>query len=111
MNINSLERMLERGRDDALLRYGLGQAYLNAGEAARAAEHLKAAVAHKPDYSAAWKLLGKAYAEVEDLDAAMTAFDTGMANAEKAGDLQAVKEMRVFRRRAERAKAKRDEQA
>lgn len=105
MNIDALERMLERGRDDALLRYGLGQAYLNAGEAEQAAVHLKAAVEHKPDYSAAWKLLGKAYVQSGASDAAIAAFDDGMAAAERAGDLQAVKEMRVFRRRAERAAA------
>ena len=61
-----LEAILERGRDDALLRYGLGSAYLADGVFGKAAEHLRAAVAHDSNYSAAWKLLGKACVGAND---------------------------------------------
>ena len=60
--IERFEAMLAGGRDDALLRFGLGNAYLNEGRHAVAAEHLAVAVRHDPAYSAAWKLLGRALA-------------------------------------------------
>lgn len=95
-----LEAMLERGRDDALLRYGLGSAYLADGVFDKASEHLRAAVAHDSNYSAAWKLLGKACVGANDLDGAIEAYQTGITVAEARGDAQAAKEMTVFLKRA-----------
>jgi hypothetical protein len=43
------------GKDGALLRFSLGNEYLKAGDAARAAEHLAQAVLFDPRYTAAWK--------------------------------------------------------
>ena len=100
--VERFEAMLAAGRDDALLRFGLGMQYLQAGETARAAEHLKRAVAHDPDYSAAWKLLGKALAQGGDADGAAAAYRDGIAAADRKGDKQAAKEMTVFLRRLER---------
>ena len=94
--------MLEAGRDNALLRYGLGNEYLKSGEAAAAAGHLRAAVAHDPGYSAAWKLLGRALEESGALPDALGAYREGIAVAERKGDKQAAKEMTVFARRIER---------
>ncbi len=98
----ALERMLAQGRDDALLRYGLGGEYLKASDPTTAAAHLRAAVAHAPDYSAAWKLLGQALSTSHDLAGARAAYDAGITAAEHKGDIQAAKEMRVFLRRLER---------
>ena len=58
-----------------------------------------------PGYSAAWKLLGKAAAAAGDAAAAIAAYRAGIEAAERKGDKQAVKEMRVFLRRLERAGA------
>ena len=99
------EQMLADGKDSALLRFGLGSHYLKAGEAARAAEHLRAAVAQDPGYSAAWKLLGKALAQAGERDAAIAAYRDGIAAAARKGDKQAAKEMEVFLRRLERGAA------
>jgi predicted Zn-dependent protease len=99
--IDNLESLLARGPDTALLRYGLGNAYLKADDPATATAHLAAAVRHDPDYSAAWKLYGKALMALDQPAAALDAFDQGIATAERRGDLQAAQEMRVFRRRAE----------
>ena len=100
--VDRFEAMLAAGRDDALLRFSLGMQYLQAGDAARAAEHLKRAVAHDPDYSAAWKLLGKALAQGGDADGAAAAYRDGIDAAGRKGDKQAAKEMTVFLRRLER---------
>ena len=100
--VERFEAMLASGRDDALLRFGLGMQYLQAGDAGRAAEHLRRAVAHDPDYSAAWKLLGKALAQAGDSQGAASAYRDGIAAAGRKGDKQAAKEMTVFLRRLER---------
>ena len=101
--IDNLESLLARGQDSALLRYGLGNEYLKTDEPTRAAEHLGQAVLQDPNYSAAWKLYGKALAALGQHPEAIAAFDQGIATAERRGDLQASKEMRVFRRRSEQA--------
>ena len=102
--IESLQALLARGPDGALLRYSLGLEHLKLGQVAEARGHLDRAVALDPDYSAAWKLLGKACTEAGDADAAITAYRTGIAAAERKGDVQAAKEMRVFLARLERAR-------
>src|SRR5688500_9262125 len=92
-------KMLEAGRDNALVRFSLGNEYLKDGDPAAAVEHLRAAVAHDSGYSAAWKLLGRALEESGALDDALHAYREGMAVAERKGDKQAAKEMTVFARR------------
>lgn len=95
----ALEALLATGRDDALLRYSLGSEYLRGGDQAAAAAHLERAVAHDPDYSAAWKLLGKAHAALGHAREAREAWEHGIAAAIRKGDRQAEKEMRVFVKR------------
>lgn len=102
-SIADFESMLAAGRDNALLRFSLGNEYLKQGAAAKAAEHLRRAVEHDPNYSAAWKLLGKALAEIEAWSDALAAYRQGIAVAEARGDKQAAKEMGVFARRVEAA--------
>lgn len=100
--IRSFEAMLARGQDNALLRFSLGSEYAAAGDWPRAVEHLRAAVSLDADYSAAWKLLGRALAESGDPAAALDAYDQGLDAAERRGDVQAAKEIRVFRRRLQK---------
>ena len=97
--LTNFERMLASGKDGALLRFGLGNEYLKAGDAENAAEHLRRAVALDPGYSAAWKLLGKALLAADRRDEALAAWREGIAAAERKGDKQAMKEMEVFARR------------
>lgn len=100
--IDNFEAMLAQGRDNALLRYSLGNEYLKQGDAARAAEHLRRAVEHDAQYSAAWKLLGKALTDSAAWSEALAAYRQGIAVAEARGDKQAAKEMGVFARRIEK---------
>ena len=95
----ALERLLAAGKDGALLRFGLGNAYLAAGDATHAVEHFRRALAFDPDYSAAWKQLGKALAALGLETEALAAYRDGIAAAERRGDKQALKEMEVFSRR------------
>lgn len=101
--IENLESMAARGQDSALLRYSLGNEYLKRGEPNRAIEHLAAAVRMDPTYSAAWKLYGKALQAEARHQEAVDAFDRGIVAADAKGDVQAAKEMRVFRKRSLKA--------
>lgn len=98
------EALLASGKDSALLRFSLGMHYLKEGDAARAAAHLRSAVAQDPGYSAAWKLLGKALADCAEQSEAIAAYRNGIEAAQRKGDKQAAKEMTVFLRRLERGR-------
>ncbi|MCC6869185.1 MAG: tetratricopeptide repeat protein [Burkholderiales bacterium] len=101
----NFERMLASGKDSALLRYALGNEHLKAGQAALAIDHLRIAVQLDPGYTAAWKLLGRALADAGHVDDALVAYREGIAVAGRKGDKQAGKEMQVFVRRLEKARA------
>lgn len=100
--IEKLEALLASGRDSPDLRFALAGAYLKAGDAERAISHAGLAVRMKPDYSAAWRLLGQAQvAAGKDKDAAVS-FERGIQVAEQAGDRQVAREMQVFLRRLQK---------
>ena len=101
--IENFKAMLARGQDSALLRYGLGTAYFNQNDPERAVPHLAEAVRLDPAYSAAWKLYGRALAASGRYADAVAAWDQGIATATAKGDIQAAKEMQVFRKRALRS--------
>ena len=97
-----LEAMLASGKETSLLRYTLGKNYLDAEQYAAAREHLQRAVELDPQYSVAWKFLGKAALESGDPAAARDAWNRGLACAEARGDAQVVKELGVFLRRLDK---------
>ena len=90
-------------RDGALLRYALGNALHEAGELDAAIAELRRAVVFDPQYSAAWKALGKVCLAAGQRDEAGAAWRQGIAAARTRGDRQAEKEMQVFLRRIEKA--------
>jgi len=94
-----LEAMLTDGADSASLRLALGSKYLETGEIQRALEHLSVAVSLDPDYSAAWKLLGRAQTEAGLTDDAVETYRKGIEVATRRGDVQAAREMKVFFKR------------
>ena len=100
--IVTLEAMLARGQDSALLRYGLGGEYLKLRQFDKAIEHLRKALQHDLRYSAAWKLLGKTLTEAGNTDAAIHAYEDGIRIAEENGDKQTAKEMAVFLKRLQK---------
>jgi Tfp pilus assembly protein PilF len=99
----NLEALLARGPDGAVLRFTLASRYFERGEVDRALVHAQRAVALDAAYSAAWKLLGKVQTAQGHAPEAAATYRSGIAVAERRGDLQAAKEMRVFLRRLESA--------
>ena len=102
MDILALKKMLDQGQDNAILRFGLGNALFKSGQASEAILHLQAAIEFDPQYSAAWKVLGRALAEIGDKEQAINVFEKGLTVAEHKGDRQAVKEIGVFLKRLQK---------
>jgi Flp pilus assembly protein TadD len=103
--IAGLRKQCGGPRDGALLRFSLGNALLEQGEHAAAVEEFRRAVSFDANYSAAWKLLGKACVALHDDAGAAEAWRQGIEVARARGDKQAEKEMTVFLRRIERKDA------
>jgi Tfp pilus assembly protein PilF len=95
----NLEALLAKGTDNPGLRLALATRQLVAGNTAAAVTHAEAAVELDPEYSAGWKALGRARAAAGATTAAIEAYERGIAVAERRGDQQAAKEMRVFLKR------------
>jgi DNA-binding SARP family transcriptional activator len=108
--IANLEALLAEGGDGAALRLALASRYLDAGDAAAAVRHAEAAVRLDPEYSAGWKAYGRALTVAGRAPEAMAAYERGAQVAERRGDQQAAKEMRVFSKRLQRA-AKADDKS
>jgi Tfp pilus assembly protein PilF len=98
----NLEKLMGSPRDGALLRFSLGNEYLKVGEVAKAVEQFREAVTRDPNYSAAFKLLGKTLADLGREAEALETYKQGIKVAEARGDKQAAKEMTVFARRLEK---------
>jgi Tfp pilus assembly protein PilF len=92
-------KLLDGPRDNALLRFSLGNEYLKAGDLARASVYFRAAIERDPNYSAGWKALGKTLAEAGERAAALAVYEQGISVAESRSDIQAAREMKVFARR------------
>jgi predicted Zn-dependent protease len=101
--IANLEALLAKGGDGATLRLALASRYLDAGDAGAAVRHAEAAVQLDPEYSAGWKALGRSLTAAGRPVAALAAYERGAEIAERRGDQQAAKEMRVFSTRLKRA--------
>lgn len=105
---DKLKAMLEAGQDSPLLRFSLGELRYKDGAYTEAARHLSEAVRQDPQYSAAWKLYGRALLDAGDAEAAIRVLEQGIAVAEQRGDNQAAREMGVFLKRAAKACASGD---
>ena len=99
MNIKALQKLLDQGQDNLLLRFGLGQALLKDGQVTEAIMHLEKALEFDPAHSASLKLLGKAYTAAGETNRAIEVFTEGIEQVEQKGDIQAAKEMNVFLKR------------
>lgn len=100
--IENLERLLAAGRDDALLRFGLGSALFNEKQFDKAVPHLEACIDYEPEYAAAFKLLGKALFKTGRSSEAKSVFEAGLPVAARKGDKQTEREIRAFLHKIER---------
>lgn len=100
--IGNLEKMLAGGRDDAMLRFGLGSGYFNDKAYEQAIPHLQACIEHDQTYAAAYKLLGKALMKLGNNNEALAVFEQGLPIAEAKGDKQTEREIQAFLKKLKR---------
>ncbi|MFT5794099.1 MAG: Tfp pilus assembly protein PilF [Candidatus Pseudothioglobus sp.] len=93
---DNLEKMLAAGRDSAMLRFGLGSAYFNQRQFVEATEHLRACIEQDSNYTAAYKLLGRALMKTQQPELAQQIFERGLPVAQAQGDKQTEREINAF---------------
>ncbi len=98
-----LRELLARDPDDATSAFALGRALLELGRHEEAQEPLRRAIALQPGYSAAWRDLGRALLASGEAAEAARVLESALPEADRSGDLQTAREMRVFLRRAQTA--------
>ena len=101
--IAEFKEVAEMMPEDAVVRFGLAGAYLDAGQADSAVIEYEETIRLKPDYSAAHRGLGRALERAGRRDEALVAYRKGLEVATRTGDLQTKKEIEVFLRRLEAA--------
>ncbi len=99
MRIQELENLIKQNPQNALMHYTLGIEYLRAEKPEKAINLLREAIDLEPDYSAAYRELGRALTKSNSMKEAIDIFNKGIAVAEEMGDIQTAKEMRVFLKR------------
>lgn len=97
--------MLERDPENPMILYSLGAELFKEENYPEAREHLERAVKNKPDYSVAYRTLGRTLFEMREDDEARRIFERGREIAQENGDLQTVKEIDVFSKRLEKRAA------
>lgn len=97
--LEQLEDLVKQNQKNALMHYTLGIEYLRTNESKKAIPVLKEAINLEPDYSAAYRELGRALVNSNLKKEAIEIFNKGIAVAEEKGDIQTAKEMHVFLKR------------
>lgn len=98
-------KLLDKDPDNPMVLCSLGIELFKEGSYQEAKEHLARAVENKPDYSVAYRTLGRTHYELYENEAARRTFEIGREVAQENGDLQTVKEIDVFMRRLEKREA------
>lgn len=97
--IHKFQELLAKDPQDPMLHYGFGNELLKGERFADAVQSFEEAIRINPNYTAAYRQLGKSLASLDRNDEARRAFEDGIALGLETGDLQTVKEMKVFLRR------------
>ena len=99
---NMFRKLLDRDPNNPMILYSLGNELFKEEKYAEARECLSRAIRNKPDYSVAYRTLGRALYELGEDAEARRVFAEGREVARRNGDLQTVKEIGVFVRRLEK---------
>ena len=101
IRLEQFKELAEADPDDPVVHYGLGSEHLKLGEFAEAAAAFRKTIELQPDYSAAYRELGKALEKSNRREEAREIYRQGKEVATRKGDLQTAKEIDVFLRRLE----------
>ena len=100
--LEAFEEMAAKVPDNVMVRYSLGREYLKVKRYDEAERELREALRLKPDYSAAYRELGKSLVGMDRLDEAREIYTQGAQVASEKGDLQTQREIEVFLRRLQK---------
>jgi predicted Zn-dependent protease len=95
-------QLLSKEPNNPMLLYSVGNELFKKQKYAEAKEYLSRAIRNKPDYSVAYRTLGRVLYELGEDAEARRVFTEGREVAKSNGDLQTVKELDVFIRRVEK---------
>lgn len=104
--LEQFRQIVDIDPNDYFSHFGYASALFDAGRYAEAAQEFRAAIRLKPDYSAAFRDLGKALERTGAPAEAMQVYREGLPIAERNGDLQTLKEMQVFLKRLEQGQGR-----
>jgi Flp pilus assembly protein TadD len=99
--LEQFRQIVDMDPDDYFSHFGYASALFDAGRYPEAVVEFREAIRLKPDYSAAFRDLGKALERSGAHAEARQAYCQGIPIAERNGDLQTLKEMQVFLKRLE----------
>ena len=102
MNPETLEKLINDGRDSYEARLAAGQARAKNGDLDQAVAHFRAATEHAPQHTMAWQELGKALQAGGDPEGARAAWERGSTAARANGDKQAEKIIAVWLKRLDK---------
>jgi uncharacterized protein HemY len=98
-------KLLGKDPDNPMVLCSLGIELFKEGRYLEAREHLRRAIETKPDYSVAYRMLGRTHYELHENAEARRVFANGREVAQENGDLQTVREIEVFLRRLDKREA------
>jgi tetratricopeptide (TPR) repeat protein len=104
--LEQFRQIVDMDPDDYFSHFGYASALCDAGRYAEAVREFRAAIRLKPDYSAAFRDLGRALEKTGAHAEAIQVYHEGIPIAERNGDLQTLKEMQVFLKRLEQGKGR-----
>lgn len=97
--LEQFRELAELDPDDPVVHYGLGVECVKQKLYGEAIKALRRAIELKPDYSAAYRELGRALEGTGELQEASAVYRKGKEVAVEKGDIQTGKEIDVFLRR------------
>lgn len=95
-------KLAEKDPENPMILFSLGNELFKEEKYEEAKGHLQKAVENKPDYSVAFRVLGRTHLELGEYGEARSVFEKGREVAQSNGDLQTVKEIDVFTKRLEK---------
>ena len=100
--MNEIKELLKIYPQDVILLMSLTQAYMDIQDYKNAILTSREILQINPHYSVVYRILGGALVETKEFTDAIKTYKKGILVAEKNGDLQVAKEMKVFLRRLEK---------
>jgi len=94
--LEAFQELAAQAPQNVMVRYSLGLEYLKAKRNTEAEVEFREVLHLKPDYSAAYRELGRVLTALERFAEAKTIYEKGLDVACQKGDLQTKKEIEVF---------------